>query len=71
MKGILCSSSAYTYKGWIFEIHSYLGPWPLKKDGDPRKRAGKKFWGIWREWSKLTEEEKAGTIIYRGGCKPI
>lgn len=47
----------YRYKGWFFELPNYGGPWPLKKDGEPRKRAGNKFWVLWEEFSKLDNKE--------------
>ena len=66
---IVCSfiKGTYRYKGWLFEIHDYVGPWPLKKDGDPKKRAGKKFFDMWCEWDKLSDEEKKATHVRFGG----
>ena len=64
MTGFLCGPKVYEYKGWLFEM-SYSGPWPLKKDGTPRERAGNKFWNMYKEFDKLPDKES-----YRvgGGC---
>ena len=43
--------------GWLFEVHSYFGPWPLKKDLDTRKRAGRKFFKMYERFQK--EKNKA------------
>lgn len=66
--GFVCSAPEYEYKGWVFEIHAYMGPWPLKKNGDPRKRAGRKFYKMWEEFSTLTEDEQKSFRI-GGGCR--
>ena len=68
--GFICGPSLYEYKGWFFEIHSYCGPWPLRKDGELRERAGKKFWAMIDEFNNLSDKEiySAGGI---GGCLPI
>ena len=71
MPGSICSSNIYKFKGWIFEIHRYFGPWPLKKNGEPRKCAGDKFWKVCVEFDKLNEAEKKKCLCHEGGCKPI
>lgn len=71
MSAIFCSNSQYLYKGCYFEFHSYCGPWPLKKNGDPRKYAGKKFWSMWEEFAKLSDIERESFKIYQGGCKVL
>jgi hypothetical protein len=50
----------YRYKGWFFEYHRNkpFGPEPLKKDGTPRKRAGRKFYKMFDEFYGLTVEEQ-------------
>ena len=67
MHGFVCTVPIYEYKGWFFEYKAYCGPWPLKKNGDPRKCAGKKFWNMFSEFSKLPEEEQE-TYRVGGGC---
>jgi len=41
MHGIICSSRAHHFQGWMFENHAFLWPWPLKKNGDPMERMGR------------------------------
>ena len=64
--GILCAPRTYEFKGWTFEF-GYSGPWPLRKDGELRKRAGRKFWKMWAEWQDLPEDEQKKTRV-GGGC---
>lgn len=70
VKGFVCGPPLYKFNGWLFEFHAYLGPWPLTKDLEPRKRAGKKFYRMIEEFDKLTEAEKKQHRI-GGGCQPI
>lgn len=42
----ICSPRIYEYKGWIFEHSWAIGAWPLTKDWEPRKRAGRVFWKV-------------------------
>jgi len=62
--GIMTVPNVYQYKGFTFESHFYLGPLKLKKNFDPASRMGRKFFKVYEEWDKLTEEEKAATGIY-------
>jgi len=64
MKGILCSPPTYEYDGWTFEFRSF--PWPVRKDGELYKRAGKKFYDMFERWYDLPNRED-----YRigGGCR--
>ena len=69
---IICGPSVYNYKNTLFEVHSYFGPHPIRKDNhDPFKRVGKnsKFWAIWDEFSQLSEEEQHKYMIHKGGCE--
>jgi len=50
--GFLCGPAIHKFDGWTFEVHSYCGPWPLRKDGEPRKRAGRKFYEMYEKWEK-------------------
>lgn len=45
----------YKFEGWIFEYYRTkpFPPWPLKVDGEPRKRAGKKFWDMFERFSRM------------------
>lgn len=65
--GWVCSPRIYKYKGWLFEHNFYLGAWPLKKDFEPRKRAGKVFWSLLDEFLRLPEDEQEQYRI-GGGC---
>ena len=66
MHGYICSTPLYEYKGWLFEVPTYAGPWPIRKDGEPFKRAGAKFWQAYSEWHAEPDPEQ-----YRvgGGCQ--
>lgn len=68
MSGIMCSSSQFEFEGWYFEFHRYCGPWPLKKNGDPRKRAGNKFYKMYDKFSKLSPKQQEKYMVYKGGC---
>lgn len=67
LHGFICSPPVYEFKGWLFEGHYNSGPWPLRKDGEPRKRAGDVFWRVWAEWYALPDDEKKLTRV-GGGC---
>ena len=56
--------SIYQYKGFIFEFSNFFGPLKLKKDLMPAAAMGLKFFKAFDEWSKLTKEEKAKTLIF-------
>ena len=65
--GFVCCPKLYEFNGWFFEDHSYHGPWPLKKDGVPKSRAGRKFWKMYNEFRKLPLKEQKKCRI-GGGC---
>ena len=67
LHGWICFAPIYEYKGWLFEYKQYMGAWPLKKDGEPRKRAGNRFWSILSEWMALPDDEQKQTRV-SGGC---
>jgi len=60
---IFTMANIYEYKGFVFEFHRYCGPCKLKKDWEPAAKMGRKFWKVWKEWDKLTPEEKTKTQI--------
>jgi len=66
-KCIICGPSIYKYKGWLFEIHSFCGPWPLKKNGDPKERAGRIFWKLMDEFHAEKNQKKY--MLEKGGCR--
>lgn len=66
MTGFLCSPPLYEYDGWFFQYGHYIC-WPLCKDGEPRKRAGKKFYDMLDRFFALSEEEQESYRV-GGGC---
>lgn len=50
----------FSFDGWVFEYdrRKPFGPWPLKLDGEPRKRAGKRFYAAFGRFSELSLEEQ-------------
>lgn len=49
----------YRFEGWLFEVHRYVGPHPLNKNGDPRATPpGRKFWKMWDRFSALSKSEQ-------------
>lgn len=66
--GFVCGPRLYVYKGWLFEF-GYT-PWPLKKDGELRKRAGRTFYRMLKEWQGLPPSKRKRTRV-GGGCSPI
>ena len=60
MMGVfLCGPRVYEYDGWLFEVHSYCGPWPLRRDGELRKYAGRRFWEMFGRFDGLAEVARA------------
>ena len=68
--GYLCSPRVYEYKGLTFEVPAYSPPWPLKKNGDPRKRMGLITWRIIEEWGKLPPKKQEKYRV-GGGCMEV
>ena len=62
----LTFSHFYTYKGWTFEWKKSwpVGPWPCKKNWEPRARAGDKFWNMFQEFSALSDEEQEQCRVF-------
>lgn len=56
----------YLFKGWLFEYdrNKPFGPWPLKKDHEPRKRAGKKFYYMFDEFDSLPVKEQENLRVF-------
>lgn len=67
-QGWVCGPRMYEYKGWLFEHNPYLGAWPLKKDLEPRKRAGRVFWELFSEFNQLPKKEQEKLRV-GGGCR--
>ena len=64
VNGIMTVANVYQYKGFTFEFHTLFGPVKVNKDLNPSARMGRKFYKVYREWYKLTKEEKAETQIF-------
>jgi len=68
IKGFVCGPRLYEYRGWFFEVNPSSGPWPLTKDGEPRKRAGNKFFKAYEKFQREPNKEK---FRVGGGCIPL
>lgn len=66
----LCMGKLYEYNGISFEVSITGQPWPLKLDGDPKKRAGRMFYDKIGPWLKMTDAER-GKYRVGGGCQTI
>jgi len=72
MTGYICSAPLYEYEHngrvWRFEYGSAISPWPIRKDDEPYKRAGRRFYDAFEAWHREPDREK-----YRigGGCIPF
>ena len=64
--GFVCSPPIYEFNGWLFEYHS-TSVWPLKKNFEPRARAGRMFYKMLDEFCQLSKEEQRQHRI-GGGC---
>ena len=69
MTGFMCSPPLYEYEGWFFEYGHHIC-WPLCKNGEPRKRAGRKFYDVVDRFLALSEEEQERYRV-GGGCIAI
>jgi hypothetical protein len=67
---IACFAHIYEYQGILFEIPKTGGPWPLKKDGDPKAMADKKFYDLMATFYALPKEEQERCKV-GGGCITI
>ena len=56
--GVLCLGNIFRYKGFLFEHHRYLGPIPLRKDGEQTMRIRKGFYDAYGEFDQLDKSEQ-------------
>lgn len=56
----------YKFEGWLFEYsrNKPFGPWPCKKDFEPKVRAGRKFYEMFGRFAKLPEHEQEKHLVY-------
>lgn len=56
----------YKFQGLIIEYdrNKPFGPWPCRKDFEPKQRAGRKFYKIFAEFSELSIEEQEKLRVY-------
>lgn len=66
--GFVCGPRIYRYHGWTFEDHAWHGPWPHRKDGELRARAGRVFWRVVDQWMKLPKSKRERCRV-GGGCQ--
>lgn len=64
VNGIMTVANVYEFKGFTFEFSNFLGPLKLNKDLNPSACMGRKFFKVFDEWSKLSEQEKLDTLIF-------
>jgi len=64
VNGIMTVANVYKFKGFTFEYSDFLGPLKVNKNFEPAAAMGRKFYKVYREWNKLTKEEKAATQIF-------
>ena len=57
---ILCGPSGpYEYEGILWELHSYLGPHPIRrKDGNPWLNPPKSVWEIANRFAREKDKSK-------------
>ncbi len=64
---IICGPRFYNFEGYYFDSHNYLGPHPLKKNGELRKTIPPGFWGMFDRFQDIKNKE-----FYQvgdGGCR--
>ena len=65
--GFMCGPKIYEFSGWTFE-YDMTGAWPLRKDGEPRARAGRKFYKMLDKFCAMSDEQQK-TYRIGGGCR--
>lgn len=66
MTAFICGPRIYEFGGWVFE-YGEMSVWPLKKNFEPRKRAGGKFFSVVERFARLPKTERERYRI-GGGC---
>jgi len=68
VSGVICITPTYLFKGCLFEVHNYCGPTPLNKYSNPKSIINDSFWSLYKQFDKLTKEEKEKHRMTNGGC---
>ena len=59
---ILCGvgNPMYEWDGWLWEMHSYCGPTPLRKSdrSTPLVTVSAAFWRMWERWEDVPNKEE-------------
>jgi len=61
----ISTETYYEFEGWKFEYSRTkpFGPWPVKNDLEPRKKAGRKFYAMFDRFINLPVEQQNGMEI--------
>lgn len=55
----------YLFQGYFFEVHRYIGPWPLNKlTHDPCINIPAGFWEMWSRFEQLSATERAVYAVH-------
>jgi hypothetical protein len=51
---------AYEFQGWVFEYYRSkpISPWPLKKNLEPKLKAGRQFYRVLAEFKNLALQDQ-------------
>lgn len=63
----IATYDVYQFNGWVFEWRRGrpFSPWPIKKNGEPRACAGRKFYSDITEWLNMSDEDQ-DTFLWDG-----
>ena len=63
--GVICGfEPVYRFRGFLFELHSYHGPIPLRRDNlEPRLTIPRGFWDAWEEFRLLLEGDRCRYLV--------
>ena len=62
--GFICGfHPIYEFDGYLFEMHSYMGPTPLRrKDHEPRMNIPAGFWDMIKVFEKFSDDAKRACL---------
>jgi len=63
--GVICGfHPVYEFDGYLFEVHRYHGPTPLRrKDHEPRLNIPAGFWDMWKVFDALPDAAKRACLF--------